>query len=74
MQKFEAIYPHLAQKYDVPLYPFFLDGMATDASLKLADGMHPNAAGIEVIVKRILPSVESFLRGLQASTKASAAP
>ena len=74
VQKFEAIYPHLAQKYDVPLYPFFLDGMATDASLKLADGMHPNAAGIEVVVQRILPSVESFLRGLQASAKASAAP
>jgi acyl-CoA thioesterase-1 len=74
VQKFEAIYPHLAKKYDVPLYPFFLEGIATEPGLKLADGLHPNPAGVEVIVKNILPSVETLLRGLQASTKASATP
>ncbi|HYP57256.1 MAG TPA: arylesterase [Beijerinckia sp.] len=61
---FDAIYPALAQKYDVPLYPFFLDGVAGDPSLKLGDGMHPNQAGVERIVKGILPLVEAFLNGL----------
>jgi acyl-CoA thioesterase-1 len=58
---FEAIYPALAKKYAVPLYPFFLDGVALDPKYIQPDGLHPNAAGVEVIVGRILPSVERLL-------------
>jgi acyl-CoA thioesterase-1 len=60
--KFDAIYPALAKKYDVPLYPFFLDGMVQDSSQKLADGLHPNQRGVQTIVTRILPSVDALLR------------
>jgi acyl-CoA thioesterase-1 len=61
---FDAIYPDLAKAYDVPLYPFFLDGVAADATLNQADGLHPTAAGVDIIVSRILPTVEAFLRTL----------
>ena len=64
--QFNAIYPDLAKKYGVPLYPFFLDGVAADSKLNQADGMHPTAAGVAVIVKKILPTVESFVRGIGA--------
>lgn len=59
--RFNAIYPDLAKAYGVPLYPFFLEGVAADARLNQADGMHPTAEGIDIIVKNILPSVEAFL-------------
>jgi len=45
----------------VPLYPFFLEGVAADARLNQADGLHPTAEGVDVIVKNILPTVEAFL-------------
>ena len=54
---FEAIYADLAEKYGVPLYPFFLEGVATDPKLNLPDGLHPNEAGVQEIVRRILPHV-----------------
>jgi len=59
--RFNAIYPDLAKSSDVTLYPFFLDGVATDAKLNQADGMHPTAEGVDVIVQKILPTVEAFL-------------
>jgi acyl-CoA thioesterase I len=59
---FDAIYPRLAQKYGVALYPFFLDGVQGDATLNLSDGMHPNPKGVRVIVERILPAVEALIR------------
>lgn len=59
--RFNAIYPELAKQYGVPLYPFFLDGVAAEATLNQADGMHPTAQGVDVIVSRILPSVEALL-------------
>ena len=59
--RFNAIYPELAKSFGVPLYPFFLDGVATDARLNQADGLHPTAEGVDVIVKNILPTVEAFL-------------
>ena len=59
--EFDAIYPRLAAKYDVPLYPFFLDGVALDPALNQPDGIHPNPAGIKVIVNKILPLLESEL-------------
>jgi acyl-CoA thioesterase-1 len=58
---FDAIYPDLAKKYGVPLYPFFLDGVALDATLNQGDGLHPNAAGVEVIVAKIAPAVERLI-------------
>ena len=60
-QGFDAIYPALATKYKVPLYPFFLDGVAADPALNLNDGIHPNQAGIAIMIKRILPYVERFI-------------
>jgi acyl-CoA thioesterase-1 len=62
--RFNAIYPDLAAQFGVPLYPFFLEGVAADAKLNQADGMHPTPAGVDVIVKNILPSVEAIVRPL----------
>jgi acyl-CoA thioesterase I len=59
--RFNAIYPDLSKSLGVPLYPFFLEGVATDPKLNQADGLHPTAEGVDVIVKNILPSVEAFL-------------
>jgi acyl-CoA thioesterase-1 len=59
--RFNAIYPELAKSFGVPLYPFFLEGVAADARLNQADGMHPTAEGVDVIVRNILPTVEAFL-------------
>ncbi|MBJ6126561.1 arylesterase [Microvirga splendida] len=61
VQKFDSLYPDIAKKHDLVLYPFFLDGVAGERSLNLPDGLHPTAKGIEIIVERILPSVEKFL-------------
>ena len=60
--QFSAIYPALAKAYDVPLYPFFLDGVAGDPKLNQPDGLHPTADGVEVIVQKILPSVEALMK------------
>jgi acyl-CoA thioesterase-1 len=59
--QFNSIYPDLAKTFDVPLYPFFLDGVAADAKLNQADGIHPTAEGVDIVVKNILPTVEAFL-------------
>ena len=58
---FDAIYPRLAQKHGVALYPFFLEGVAADRSLLLEDGMHPNAEGIDRMVANALPTVEKAI-------------
>lgn len=58
---FDGMYGRLAAKHGVLLYPFFLDGVAADPKLNQGDGMHPNPAGVDVIVARILPSVEQLL-------------
>jgi len=59
--RFDAIYPRLARKYGVRLYPFFLDGVAGRRDLLQADGMHPNGQGVAIIVRRIAPSVRMAL-------------
>jgi acyl-CoA thioesterase-1 len=59
--RFNAIYPELSKSFGVPLYPFFLEGVAADAKLNQPDGLHPTAEGIDVIVKNILPMMEAFL-------------
>ena len=58
---FNRIYPDLAAEQGVLLYPFFLEGVATDRSLNLEDGIHPTAKGIAKIVTAILPSVEKLI-------------
>ena len=63
-EAFGTLYPRLARKYDVPFYPFFLDGVAGNPALQLEDKMHPNAKGIDVIVERILPDVEKVIKAL----------
>lgn len=59
---FNAVYPRLAEKHDVPLYPFFLDGVAAERALNQGDGIHPNAAGVAEIVARITPHVVRLLQ------------
>jgi acyl-CoA thioesterase I len=66
---FNIIFENLAEKYDVLLYPFFLDGVAAQPELNLPDGIHPTEAGVAVIVENILPSVEKLIaetQGIQA--------
>jgi acyl-CoA thioesterase-1 len=65
---FDAIYPDLAKAHDVIFYPFFLDGVAADPKLNQRDGLHPTAAGVDVIVARILPKAEELVS--RASAKA----
>ena len=59
VQTFDQIYPYLAERHKVLLYPFFLDGVAGVAKLNQRDGVHPTAEGIALIVERILPSVRN---------------
>jgi acyl-CoA thioesterase-1 len=59
--RYDAIFASLAEQYHVALYPFFLDGVALDPKLLQPDGLHPNAAGVDVIVERILPSVAKLI-------------
>jgi len=67
---FNSIYPDLATQTDAILYPFFLAGVAADPKLNQRDGLHPTAAGVAMIVDRILPQVEQLV----ARAKASHAP
>jgi acyl-CoA thioesterase-1 len=60
-QRFDAIYPDLAQRFGVALYPFFLDGVAGDPKLNQRDGLHPTREGVARIVAAILPTVEAVL-------------
>lgn len=61
-KRFNGIYQRMAEKHGVALYPFFLDGVAAQADLQIDDGMHPNPAGVDVMVARILPTAEAFLK------------
>ena len=61
VKQFDAIYPRLAKDYNVLFYPFFLDGVALNPKLNQADGMHPNPAGVKVIVARMLPFVKKLV-------------
>lgn len=60
-ESFDAIFPKLAAKHDVPLYPFLLDGVALEPKLNQRDGIHPNADGVKIIVGRLAPLVKQFL-------------
>ena len=67
--RFNPVYAQLAEKYEVPLYPFFLDGVVTEERLKLSDGMHPTGEGVGVMVSRSLPTVEKFVALISAKKK-----
>ena len=69
-QPFDAIYPDMAKKHGVRLYPFFLDGVAGNPKLNQRDGIHPNKDGVAQIVKRIAPHVARALQGRSATTVA----
>jgi acyl-CoA thioesterase-1 len=58
---FNAIFPDLAERHAVLLYPFFLDGVAAERSLNQSDGIHPNEAGVDVIVERMVEPVEALI-------------
>ena len=60
---FDTIYPDLAKAHDVPLYPFFLEGVAMDPALNQADGLHPNERGVAVLVDHIAPLVAKMIGG-----------
>jgi acyl-CoA thioesterase I len=64
-KRFDAIYPDLAHRFGVALYPFFLDAAAANPKLNQADGLHPNREGVQRIVAAILPSVEAVLAGVK---------
>jgi acyl-CoA thioesterase-1 len=67
VQAFDAIYPALASTHRLVFYPFFLDGVAADPKLNQGDGMHPNAAGVDAIVARIMPRVEELIARARAA-------
>lgn len=74
VKAFDGLYSRLADKYQVPLYPFILDGVAQDATLNQADGMHPNPQGVEVVVKHLLPFVNKNLDDHAASVHRPSRP
>ena len=65
-KEFDAMFADLAAAHGVLLYPFFLDGVVLDLALNQADGLHPNAKGVAVIVERITPHVEGLLGKVSA--------
>lgn len=71
--EFDALYSRLAEKHDVPIYPFFLEGVALVPELNQADGIHPNAAGVAIIVERIAPHVIRLLESAGLARRGAAA-
>jgi acyl-CoA thioesterase I len=61
VKAFDALYPNLAKEFSIELYPFFLEGVAGMHSLNQADGIHPNAEGVALMVKGLLPQVKNLL-------------
>jgi acyl-CoA thioesterase I len=64
-KRFNAIYPRLAEKHGLPLYPFVLEGVITDRSLLLEDGMHPNTKGLQIMAERLAPLAASWVEGIK---------
>lgn len=61
VKAFDSIYPRLAKEYGALYYPFVLEGVALKRELNQADGMHPNPAGVKVIVGKMLPLVQKLV-------------
>ena len=72
--QFDGLYKRLADKHNVPLYPFFLDGVAQDPALNQADGIHPNPKGVDIVVERILPFITKNLDIYAAPVRSPARP
>ena len=68
---FNAVFPTVAARYDATLYPFLLDGVVTDPALNQEDGIHPNAAGVKVVVQRMLPYVLQAIQRLDRKASGS---
>jgi acyl-CoA thioesterase-1 len=68
---FNAVFRDVAERHDVALYPFILDGVVMDPKLNQEDGIHPNAAGVKVIVERMLPAVLQAIERLDRRTSGS---
>ena len=64
--KFDRIYPELAARHDIAFYPFYLEGIATVPRYNQADGIHPNAEGVEIIVRSMLPMIERVLQRFES--------
>lgn len=64
--EFAALYPALARRHGVLFYPFFLEGVAAIPEFNQADRIHPNAAGVNIIVERLLPKVKELLQRVQS--------
>lgn len=60
-KEFDPIYPKLAREYGVLFYPFVLGGVAMNPKLNQADGMHPNPAGVKIVVTHLLPYVRKLI-------------
>ncbi|TAY81412.1 arylesterase [Rhizobium ruizarguesonis] len=67
--RFNPIYQKLSEKHGLPLYAFFLDGVALEARLKLDDGMHPNTKGVDVMVEKMEPAVTNFVETISSVKK-----
>jgi len=59
--RFNSIFPMVAEKTGALIYPFFLEGVAAEPDLNQDDGIHPNVEGVEIIVAGILPMVEKLI-------------
>lgn len=73
-REYDAVFAGLAKSYDIVYYPFFLDGVAMNPSLNQADGLHPNADGVDIIVARILPYVEQLLKRVSVHDATAPSP
>ena len=63
---FRAVFDALSRRPGLLYDPFFLQDVALDPSLKQADGLHPTAKGVAIIVARLLPLVERLLTEVPA--------
>ena len=61
-REFRSVYSELASEYKVRLIPFLLQGVAGDASLNQADGIHPNVRGAEIVADLVWKELEPALR------------
>ncbi|MGP4951830.1 arylesterase, partial [Psychrobacter sp. T6-1] len=70
VQSFSAIYPRIAEDMNVPMIPFFLEGVGGDPDLNQADAIHPTSEGYTIIVNNnILPVLEPELESIVASAR-----
>jgi acyl-CoA thioesterase-1 len=67
---FRAVFDRLSRWPGIAFYPFFLDGVVGQHALNQADGIHPSAAGVDVIVARILPDVLALVAKARSQTPA----